>query len=70
MRRCIDSRASFGGGDKEDKKCSHWLSWEKVCVPKQNGGLGFKDMHVCNLSLLAKQGWNIIRKPDALLSRF
>lgn len=46
-----------------------WLSWNKMCMSKKNGGLGFRDLHGFNLSLLGKQCWSLISRPDALVSR-
>ncbi|KAL6219594.1 hypothetical protein ACLB2K_007353 [Fragaria x ananassa] len=48
--------AQFWWGDKEGKAKIHWLSWDKLCRSKREGGLGFKNMHDYNLALLAKQG--------------
>ena len=36
---------------------------------KGGGGLGFKDLHVFNLSMLARQGWRILQAPESLCSR-
>ncbi|KAK9998185.1 hypothetical protein SO802_017788 [Lithocarpus litseifolius] len=31
------------------------VSWDKLCTPKEEGGLGFHDLKALNLTLLAKQ---------------
>ncbi|KAL0444545.1 UNVERIFIED_CONTAM: hypothetical protein Slati_2177200 [Sesamum latifolium] len=47
----------------------HWLSWDKLCVSKQEGGLGFHKLGAFNRAMLAKQLWRFVTKPDLLLSR-
>ena len=34
----------------------HWQRWERLCVRKEEGGLGFCDLRLFNLALLGKQG--------------
>ncbi|KAL8114917.1 hypothetical protein AgCh_021665 [Apium graveolens] len=40
-----------------------------MCMSKNNGGLGFRDIHGFNLALLGKQCWNMVNRPYALVSR-
>ena len=32
-----------------------WMSWDKLCAPKAKGGIGFKQLKLFNLDILAKQ---------------
>ena len=39
---------------------------ENLCVPKNQGGMGFKLLKEFNLALLAKQGWKLQTKTNSL----
>ena len=70
LRKELNSMMSnfwWGQKDKERKKAS--ISWEKLCTPKAEGGMGFRDLKAFNLALLAKQGWRIQQNPSSLFHR-
>jgi hypothetical protein len=53
-----------GGG----KVC--WVSWKEVCKPRNQGGLGVRDVGKVNLSLLIKWRWRLIQKDNAFWKEF
>ncbi|XP_012853800.1 PREDICTED: uncharacterized protein LOC105973324 [Erythranthe guttata] len=60
--------ARFWWGEDSRRKI-HWISWRNLCESKRNGGMGFRDLRMFNLALLAKQLWRVLTSPDLLLSR-
>jgi hypothetical protein len=47
----------------------HWVRWEKMKLPREEGGLGFRDLYSINLAMLAPQSWRLIQAPDSLCSQ-
>ena len=46
-----------------------WVAWEKLCISKEEGGMGFRDFRAFNLALLAKQGWRLQQNANSLVHR-
>ena len=42
---------------------------DKLCIGKNEGGLGFKDLSDFHTAMLEKQLWRLIEKPNCLFSR-
>ena len=61
-------RNFWWGQENEENKIA-WLSWEKMCEPKCDGGMGFKNLKLFNKALLAKQGWHLQMGGNSLLYR-
>ena len=60
---------SFWWGQNNGKNKIAWSSWDKICVPKTKGGLGFRDLKAFNLTLLAKRGWRLQTNTSSLVHR-
>ena len=59
----------FRWGCKEGQRKPAWVSWEVMTRPKYLGGLGFRDLELFNLALLARQAWRVLHDPTSLSPR-
>lgn len=57
----------YWGGDVA-KRFMHWVKWDRLRTPKNEGGLGFKKFKSFNLALVAKNWWRIMSQSDIILS--
>ncbi|XP_060968744.1 uncharacterized protein LOC133036241 [Cannabis sativa] len=47
----------------------HLRAWDKLCLPKSHGGLGFRKTREMNLAFLAKWSWNLLNGCNSLCCR-
>ncbi|KAM1381510.1 hypothetical protein ACFX1T_033882 [Malus domestica] len=61
--------ADFWWGSQGAKRKTHWVSKEVLGLPKDLGGLDFRNFSEFNDALLVKQCWRLISDPTSLWAR-
>lgn len=52
-------RRFFWGHDEDTTYNLHLKSWNSICLPKANGGLGIRSMRDMNMALISKMTWQL-----------
>lgn len=56
--------ARFFWKNTADKKSRHWVSWDTLCLPRKEGGVGFRSLRDVSNALFFKLWWNLRSKPS------
>lgn len=56
------------GSTADHRKC-HLVSWSKICLPKDAGGLGFRDLRTLNKSYMMKLAWSLVSEHEKVWVR-
>ena len=66
----ISSMATrFWWGQRGLERKVHWLGKKHLIRRKSEGGMGFRELSLFNMALLARQGWRLVQYPDSLVSQ-
>ena len=64
--KLVSLQRKFLWGDGYEQNKIAWIKWETVCLSKEKGGLGLKDIKTFNLALLGKWKWNLFQHQGQL----
>lgn len=68
LKELIQIQSKFLWGGVAQKNFIHWVSWEKVCLPKDKEGLGVKNIELFNISLFMKWEWRTMNDRSSIWS--
>ena len=59
VQKIVSIQRNFLWGGHHEASKIPWVKWDIVCLPKNKGGLGIKDLSKFNEALLDKWGWEL-----------
>lgn len=69
IKTIVSLQRNFLWGGSEEKRKIAWVRWEKVCLPKKEGGLGIKNIEWFNKALLSKWRWRLLMGDEGMWVR-
>ena len=60
------SCGTFGGEARKVNEEHAGCAWDDISKSKFMGRLGFRNIELFNLALLAGQAWHLVQEPDSL----
>ena len=67
-KKLTSMMTEFWWSSGEKRRKIAWVSWQKMCRKKEEGGLGFHDIEQFNQALLCKQAWRVWSRPQSLVA--
>lgn len=69
-KSCVEDihrlQRKFVWGDTDENRKLHAILWDTVTMPKQLGGMGFRDLNLLNRVCLMKLGWSMYNNASDL----
>ncbi|CAN0870549.1 Putative ribonuclease H protein At1g65750 [Linum grandiflorum] len=60
---------SFVWGSTQEQRKIHLISWDSICRPKDQGGLGLRSARELNKAYILKVAWGLMKRPEELWAR-